>query len=53
MVRLFVSDRIFIDGGLLKGGIAVNEYGKIDGVLKTETEVAKWLKKNGNVEVIT
>lgn len=51
MVRLFVSDRVFVDGNFFNGGIAVNNDGKIEDVFKTRAEVDKWLDSNNHVEV--
>lgn len=53
MVRIFVSDRIFVDNEFCNGGIVVNNDGKVGEILKTRTEVDEWLKTNGNVEVNT
>lgn len=47
--RLFVSDRIFVDGNFYNGGIVVNNEGKIGEVLKSQYEVDKWI--DGNVHV--
>lgn len=51
MVRLFVSDRILIDGDFCKGGIVANDNGQIEEVFKSRAEVDKWLKINNDVEV--
>lgn len=50
MVRLFVSDRILVDGSFINGGIVVNADGKIEEVFK-KSELNKWLKSNIHVEV--
>lgn len=52
MVRLFLSDRIFNDGRISSGAIAVGNDGKIDEFLKDQTEIDKWLNANSTVEVI-
>lgn len=52
MVRLFMSDRILIDGNFYSGGIVVNDDGKIEQVFNDQTEVYKWLDETNNVEVI-
>lgn len=51
MVRLFVSDRIFNDGRISSGAIAVKNDGKVDEFLKNQTEIDKWLDANSHVEV--
>lgn len=51
MVRLFMSDRIFIDGSFYNGGIVVNNNGKIEEVFKDRTEVDEWLDSSEHVEV--
>lgn len=51
MVRLFVSDRILVDGRTCAGGIVVNDDGKIDEVLKNQTEIDEWFNKALHVEV--
>lgn len=51
MVRLFVSDRIFIDGDFYNGGIVVNSDGKIGEVFRDCAKVEKWLESSENVEV--
>ena len=51
MVRLFVSDRILIDGQICAGGIAVSTDGKIEEVFKNETDTSEWMDKNRHVEV--
>lgn len=52
MVRLFISDRILIDGDFYNGGIAVNGDGKIEEVFKNQTTVDEWLDSTDHVEVI-
>lgn len=52
MVRLFVSDRILIDGNFCAGGIVVNNSGTIDEVFKSQNEVEQWLDSNSHIEVI-
>lgn len=52
MVKLFISDRILIDGSFNNGAIAVSNDGKIDGVFKNRTKADEWLKANKHVEVI-
>lgn len=51
MVRLFVSDRILVDGRFCNGAIVVNKDGKIEEVFKNETETSEWLDENHHVEV--
>lgn len=51
MVRLFVSDRILVDGDFCKGGIVASDNGKIEEVFKSRSEVDEWLKVNNDVEV--
>lgn len=51
-MRLFVSDRVFIDGSFHNGGIVVNDYGQIEEVFKDQAEVNKWLLSASQVEVI-
>lgn len=51
MVRLFVSNRVFVDGSFCNGGIAVNNDGKIEEVFKTRAQVDEWLDSNKHVEV--
>lgn len=51
MVRLFVSDRIFIDGSFCNGGIVVNNDGQIEEVFRDPVKVEKWLDLNSHVEV--
>lgn len=51
MVRLFVSDRILVDGRICNGGIVVNKDGKIEEVFKNKTETSEWLNENFHVEV--
>ncbi|XP_031619102.1 uncharacterized protein LOC116338156 [Contarinia nasturtii] len=51
MVRLFVSDRIFIDEDLCNGGIVVNNDGKIEEVFKDPIEVEEWLDANSHTEL--
>lgn len=50
-MRLFVSDRILIDGNFHNGGIVVNDYGQIEEVFKDQAEVNKWLLLAKQVEV--
>lgn len=52
MVRLFVSDRIWVDGRICSGAIVVNKDGKIEEVFKNETQTSEWLDENHHVEVI-
>lgn len=51
MVRLFVSDRIFVDGNFYNGGIVVNNDGKIAEVFKDSVKVEEWLDSHQHVEV--
>lgn len=51
MVRLFISDRILIDGSFYNGGIVVNSDGKIENVFKIRAQVDEWLESASNVEV--
>lgn len=51
MVRIFISDRIFIDGDFYSGGIVVNSDGKIGEVLTDSGTVEEWLDSNKHVEV--
>lgn len=51
MVRIFVSDRIFVDGNFYNGGIVVNNDGKIEEVFKNSAKVEEWLDSNEHVEV--
>lgn len=51
MVRLFVSDRILIEGNFCNGAIVVNNDGKIDEVFKNRSKVDEWLDANNHVEV--
>lgn len=52
MVKLFISDRILIDGSFNNGAIAVSNDGKIDGVFKDRAKADQWLEANKHVEVI-
>lgn len=51
MVKLFISDRIFIDGIFYNGAIAVSNDGTIDEVFKDPSKVDEWLNANSHVEV--
>lgn len=51
MVRLFVSDRVLIDGSFCNGGIAVRNDGKIDKVFKDRSQLDQWLDANKHIEV--
>lgn len=51
MVRLFVSDRILIDGSFCDGGIVVNSNGKIEEVFKDRAKVDEWMNSSIHVEV--
>lgn len=51
MVRLFVSDRILVDGRICSGSIVVNRDGRIEEIFKNETETSEWLDENSHVEV--
>lgn len=51
MVRLFVSDRILVDGRICSGGIVVNNDGKIEEVFENESETRGWMDGHSYVEV--
>lgn len=51
MVRLFVSDLIFVDGNFYNGGILVNDDGKIEDIFKERPKLDEWIKSNDNAEV--
>lgn len=53
MVRLFMSDRILVDGHNCAGGIVVNDDGKFGEIFKTQAETVEWLIRNHHVEVNT
>lgn len=52
MVRLFVSDRILVDGSFYNGGIVVNDNGQIEEVFTDLVQLNKWLFVARQVEVI-
>lgn len=51
MVKLFMSDRILIDGIFYNGAIAVGDDGKIDEVFTNRMKSEEWLSANQHVEV--